>query len=152
MGAAEIALHIFFRVAAFLMRDDDAAMRTKFGQTARHRFVVAEDAVAMQLHPFGETARDIIERERALHVPRDLHALPRRQVLVDFATRFANLVFHRLDFRIEIEIVLVGMDSSDPEDGAAARKSAFRNQAVGIPCLRAKAVRVPRFFCLTINQ
>ena len=63
----------------------------------------------MQFDPFGETARDVIERERPLRVPRNLHTLPGRQVLVDLATRFADLGFHRLDFGIEIEIVLVGM-------------------------------------------
>ena len=109
MRAAEVAFHILFRVATFLMRDDDASMRTDFRQTARHRFVIAEKPVAMQFDPFGETARNIIERERALRMPRNLHTLPRGEVVVDLAARFANLVFHRLDFRIEIEIVFVGM-------------------------------------------
>ena len=57
IGATEIALHVFLRVAALLLRDDDAAMRAESGQAARHRFVVAKDAIAVQLHPFGEAAR-----------------------------------------------------------------------------------------------
>ena len=51
----------------------------------------------------------IIERERALHMPRNLHALPRREVVVNLAARFADLGFHRFDLGIEIEVVLVGM-------------------------------------------
>ena len=59
--------------------------------------------------PIGEATRDIIERERALDMARQLHALPRREVVVNRAARFANFVFHCLDFGIEIELMFVGM-------------------------------------------
>ena len=42
-------------------------------------------------------------------MPRDLHPLPRSQVLVNVASSVADLVLHRLDFRLEIERVLIGM-------------------------------------------
>src|SRR5205814_3157861 len=109
MGAAEIALHVLFCVAAFLVRDDDTAVRSQFRQAARHRLVVAVDAIAMQLDPVRETARDIIERERSLDVPGELDPLPRREVVVNLPAGFADLGLHRLDLGIEIEIVPIGM-------------------------------------------
>ena len=94
------------------MGDDDTALRPEFGQAAGHGLVVAEDAVAMQLDPFGEAARDVIEGKRPLHMARDLHSLPGGKVFVNLAARFADLLFHRFHFRIEIDVVLVGMDFS----------------------------------------
>ena len=63
----------------------------------------------MQLDPFGEAARDVIERKRPLHMPRDLHPLPGGQVLVNLAARFADFQLHRFHFRVEIDVVLVGV-------------------------------------------
>ena len=63
----------------------------------------------MQLDPIGEAALDIIERERPLRVPRDLYALPGREVVVNLASRGVDLCLNGPDFRIEVEFVLVGM-------------------------------------------
>jgi hypothetical protein len=109
MRAAEVAHHVFLSVAAFLVRDDNATLRTERGQTARHRLVIGEMAVAMQLDPARETALNVIEREGPLHVPRDLHALPCGQAVVNLPPRFANLVLDRFDLGIKIDIVFVGM-------------------------------------------
>ena len=56
VSATEIAFHVFFCVPAFLLGDDDAVLGAEFGQTARHRLVIAENAVAVQFRPFSETA------------------------------------------------------------------------------------------------
>ena len=40
---------------------------------------------------------------------RDLHALPGGQVVVNLAPGLVDLRFDGLDFRIEIDVVLVGM-------------------------------------------
>ena len=98
MAATEIAHHIFFRVAPFLMRDDNAALRTEQGEPARHRFVVGEVTIAVQLDPTGETSFDVIERKRPLHVPRDLHPLPRAQVAVNLTPSLADFRLDGFDF------------------------------------------------------
>src|SRR5256885_17006186 len=97
MSAAEVPFHVFFRVAPFLVGDHDAAMRPEFGEPARHRFVVAENAVAVELDPVRETACDVIERERPLNVASELDALPGREGSVNLPASFADLGFHRLD-------------------------------------------------------
>jgi hypothetical protein len=89
--------------------NDHAVPLSDFGQTAGHRAVVTEDAIAMQLNPFGEAAPDVIEREGALRMARDLHALPGGQVVVNFAAGFANLVLHRVDFGLEVDLMFIGM-------------------------------------------
>ena len=113
------------------MRDDDAAMRPEFRQAARHRFVIAKDAIAMQFDPIGEAAPDIIERERAPDMARQLHALPGREVVVNRAARFADLVFHRLDFGIEIELMFVGMVLQILESPLQLQDRFFKIQGMG---------------------
>ena len=63
----------------------------------------------MQFGPTRETTFDVIERERALHMSRDLDPLPRAQVAINLASGFAELRFDRFDFRIEIDVMLAGM-------------------------------------------
>src|SRR5450432_21496 len=61
----------------------------------------------MQLHPFGKAARDVIECEGPLHMPRDLDTLPGAQVLINLAARVANFQLHRFHFGVEIDVVFV---------------------------------------------
>jgi len=65
--------------------------------------------VAVQFHPVCKTALDVIEGKGPLVVPRDLHSLPGRQVVVNVTARFAKFClkfFHRLP---KIDIVFRGM-------------------------------------------
>src|SRR4029077_11846357 len=80
VGATKVAHDIFLGVAAFLVSDDDASMGTEHGQSARHRSIVRKMAVAVQFGPAGEATLDVIEGERALHVPRDLDPLPGTEI------------------------------------------------------------------------
>ena len=66
-------------------------------------------AIPMQFNPIAEAAFDVIQSERALHVPRDLHTLPGRQVIVNFAPRGRDLRLHRFHLGIEIDFMFVGM-------------------------------------------
>src|SRR3954467_12742765 len=91
MRAAEVAHHVLLCVPPFLVRDHDATMRTEFRETARHRLVVAKDAIAVELDPIGETTGDVIEREGAMNMTRQLDALPRREVVVNLPARLADL-------------------------------------------------------------
>src|SRR5207253_2263921 len=50
---------------------------------------------------------DVIERERPLHMARDLDTLPGSQGAVNLASRFAKLCLHYLNGRIKIDIVLI---------------------------------------------
>ena len=66
-------------------------------------------------------------------MPRDLHALPGGEVVVNLAARFADLVFHRFDFGIEIEIVFVGMVLQVLEPPLQFEDRLFKIQADGNP-------------------
>ena len=109
MGAPEIPHHVFPGVAAFLIRDHNATLLAQHRDSARHGLVVAKQTVAVQLVPIRETTLDVIECERPLGVPRDLHSLPGTEISVNFPTRRFDLRFHCLDFGIEIERMFVGM-------------------------------------------
>ena len=84
------------------------------GHSARHRFIVGKTGDRHASRSIGKTALDVIERERPLHMPRDLHPLPRGQVVVNLAAGVANFLLHRLDLGLEIDIVLVANAPSDP--------------------------------------
>ena len=107
-------------------------MRTEFRQAARHRLVIAENAVAVQFDPIGEAACDVIQRKRTLDVARELDPLPGGEVLVNLAPGLADFVFHRLDFRIEIEPVLVGMILQVLEPALQLEDRLFEIQWLGI--------------------
>ena len=95
------------------MGDDNAAECAKPGQSTRHRLVVCIMAIPMQFNPIAEAAFDVIQSERALHVPRDLHPLPGRQVIVNFATRSFNLGLHRFHFGVEALAEMLALKKSD---------------------------------------
>ena len=76
MRATEIAHHIFFCVATFLMSDDDTALRAKCGQTTRHGSIVGKTAISMQLNPICKAPLEVVHGEWPLRMPRDLHPLP----------------------------------------------------------------------------
>ena len=106
MRAAKITQHVLFRVAPFLMRDNDATLPAECGQTTRHRSIIRKAAIAMQLDPICKTPFNVIQSERPLHMPRNLDTLPRRQVAINLAARFAKLCLQFFDGRIKINIVL----------------------------------------------
>src|SRR6266513_2453972 len=109
MRAAEIAHHIFFCVATFLVSDDDAALGAKGSQAARHGSIVGKAAISMQLDPICKASFDIIHRERALRMPRDLHALPGSKIAINFPPRFTKFLLNSLNGRIKIDIMRVGV-------------------------------------------
>src|SRR5205823_8371673 len=90
MGATEIAHHIFFCVAAFLMSDDDTTLRPECGQAARHGSIVGKAAISMQLNPIRKAPFDVVHGERPLRMPRDLHPLPRSELAINFPSRFTK--------------------------------------------------------------
>ena len=63
----------------------------------------------MQFNPVCKASVDVIEGERPLNMPRDLNTLPGGQVTVYLASSFLQLLFKRLNRRVKIDIVLVGM-------------------------------------------
>src|SRR6266513_5524981 len=109
MGAPKIAHHVFFRVAPFLMSDNNAALRPTHGKTARHGLVIGKTTITVQFGPVCKTPFDVIEGEWPLHMPRDLDTLAGSQVAVKFAAGLAELCLNCTDRRVKIDIVLVGM-------------------------------------------
>src|SRR5262249_53158134 len=109
MRAAEIAHHIFFCVATLLVSNDDAALRAKCGQTARHGSIVGKPAISMQLNPICKAPFDVIHCERALRMTRNLYTLPGREVAINFPSRFTKFSLNGLNGGIKVNIVRVGM-------------------------------------------
>src|SRR2546430_12978650 len=107
MRAPEIAHDVFCRVAYFVVSDNHTALRAEHGEAAWHGSVIGKTAVAVQFNPICKTSFDVIERERPLHMARDLDTLPGSQGAVNLASRFAKLCLHYLNGRIKIDIVLI---------------------------------------------
>src|SRR6059036_450749 len=107
MGAAEIPHHVFFRVTSFLVSDNHTALPAEHGEAAWHGSVIGKTAVAVQFNPICKTSFHVVARERPLHMPRHLDALPGGKVAVNLASRFAKLCLHYLNGRIKIDIVLI---------------------------------------------
>src|SRR5215467_1904565 len=99
MGAPEIAHHVLLGVAPFLVSDNDATLAAKHGHTAWHGAIVGIAAIAVQFDPVCKTALDVIESERSLSMPRALHALPSRQVVINLAARFPKFCLNFLHRR-----------------------------------------------------
>src|SRR6266498_4647137 len=109
MPAAEIAHHIFPRVASFLVRDHHTALRAEHGETTRHGFVVGKTAVAVQFNPICKTSFDVIKSKWPLHMSRDLDTLPGGELAINFAAGFTKFCLNCLNSRIKIDIVLIGV-------------------------------------------
>jgi hypothetical protein len=63
-------------------------------------------AVAVQLVEAGEAGLDVVERVRALRVPRDLHALVARELRVDLAAQAVGLLLQLRDLALGADAVL----------------------------------------------
>jgi hypothetical protein len=109
MPAAEIAHHIFFCVATFLVGNDDAALCAECGQTARHGSIVGKAAISMQFNPICKAPFDIVHRKRPLRVPRDLHPLPGSELAINLPPGFTKFLLNGLNGRIKIDIMRVGV-------------------------------------------
>ncbi len=76
-------MDLLLGIAAFLMPDHHARHAVEPRHAADDGGVVAVAAVAVQLVKVGEDSSDVVERVRALRMPRDLRDLPRRELAVD---------------------------------------------------------------------
>src|SRR5207247_5889473 len=107
MRAGQFPHFVFLGVASFLVSDNHAALPAEHGEAAWHGSVIGKTAVAVQFSPICETSFDVIERERPLHMPRDLNTLPGGKVAVNLASRVAPLCLYCLNPAIKIDIVLI---------------------------------------------
>src|SRR5205823_7425624 len=62
MSHAEVALHVFTRAAAFLVAHDHHGAAIEEGRAAHDGRIVAEAAVAVQLHKVGKGPPYVIKR------------------------------------------------------------------------------------------
>src|SRR6266542_3695825 len=90
MRATKIAQDVLLCVAPFLMSDNNATFGAECGHTTRHRSIIRKATITMQLDPICKTPFNVIQSERPLHMARNLHALPGRQVAINLAARFAK--------------------------------------------------------------
>ena len=95
-----------------MLADDEHFLVFEFRETGHDRAVVAERAVPVQLHELVEDQLDVVERLRALRVPRHvLDDVPRIEVLerlpallIDLEAKVADgfpRAGRRLGFRLE---------------------------------------------------
>ena len=89
MRAAEIAHHVLFGVAAFLVSDDDATLPAKHRHAARHGPVVRKSPIPVQFDPIRKTSLDVIQSEWPLRVSRNLHTLPGAQIAMNLSALLA---------------------------------------------------------------
>src|SRR5690606_28302052 len=75
---------------------------------ANDRGVLAEEAVAVQLDEVGEGELDVVEREGAAHVPRDLHLLEGGEVPVHLRAQLGEAALERRDLNVHTELALPG--------------------------------------------
>src|SRR5437667_4335 len=95
VGHAEIAMEVLLRVAALLVPDHHHAHAVEPGPPPDDRRIVTEQAVAVQLDEVGEHRAQVVERVRSLRVAGHLHALHRRQVLVDLGAQLGQSFLER---------------------------------------------------------
>ncbi len=105
---AEVAVHLFFGVGAFVLRDRNDAPSAQFREAADDRGIVAEVAVAVQLVELIERG-DVRRSERTFRMTRHVDALPRREVSEDIELDLRVLFFERADLRREIDGLIGGM-------------------------------------------
>src|SRR5271165_5623395 len=101
--APEIASNILLRIPTLLMRDNDTTVITNCGEPARHSLVVSKKPIAVQLEEIRKSRVQVIKRERPRSMPRNLHFLPGRKPIVNFAFGLFNLLLHRSHFALEIK-------------------------------------------------
>src|SRR5207253_8314258 len=92
IGHAEIAVHLAFGVAPFLMPDHRHFLPMKAGETAYDGGIVAEGAVAMHLAPIGEYALHVIQRVGPLRMPRQLGLDPSALLRRKLPTHLVDLL------------------------------------------------------------
>ena len=76
-------------VRALFLSEDSDRLAAKACEAADDRIVLAEGAVAGQRREIGEQPGDVVDAMRAIRVAGDLRLLPRRQLPVKVAQRFA---------------------------------------------------------------
>jgi hypothetical protein len=113
VGGAEIAPDVFLGIAPFLRADHHHAMIAKVGEPADYRAVFGKKAVSVQFAELGEGRFQIIERERAPGMARELDALPGIEVGEDLFARLRNLLLDLCDLFLEADaqVVRLGMFS-----------------------------------------
>src|SRR6267154_2713830 len=102
LGLTEIAHQSLFGIAPLLVTDHRHGPPVKFRQAGDYSFVVAVATVAVHLKKISEQQSDEIQRIRALRMPRDLRALPRSDMRVEFAPQLRHLLANALEFRVAV--------------------------------------------------
>ena len=94
----EVTAQVLLHVPALLLADDHDGAPVQACPPAYDGLVVAEVPVAVELHPVGEDALHVIERERPPRMTRDLDLLDGLQGVVRLALELAELPAQHIDF------------------------------------------------------
>ena len=86
MRHAEVAIQVLLGIPAFLMTDHHDAGAIEPRPPSHNRRVVPIEPVAVELDEVGEDGVHVVERVGTAGMTGDLHALHRRQVLIDLET------------------------------------------------------------------
>src|SRR5262249_57627363 len=81
-GGAEVAEDLLLRVGPFHVPDEEHRLALEVGEAGHNRVVVRETAVAVDLGEAGEERGDVPLEPWTVRMPRDEHALPRREGVV----------------------------------------------------------------------
>src|SRR5690606_34245699 len=68
--------------------------------------IVTERAVAVQLNEVSERELDVVQRVRPFRVPRELHAVHRRERAIRFLLQACELLLERAQLAFHVEAVL----------------------------------------------
>jgi hypothetical protein len=107
-GHAEIVLDAGVGIVALLLAEHDHAAALEAAHAAHDRGVFAEGAVTGQRHVVGDQPVDVALGMRAFRMPRNLHALPRRQLGIGRAKLPLHLVLEAHHLLGDVDIARVG--------------------------------------------
>src|SRR5690606_25278708 len=126
----EVPLQVLLRRASLLVADDDDAPPVVAREPAHDGWVVGEAPIAVQLDEVREQALDVIERVRAVRVPRELHLLHRAQLAEDLTCELRGLLLEALELATET-IVGARQLPELPDAGDELHHRAFEGENVG---------------------
>ena len=104
----EIAREPLLGVASFLVPDHRDGPPVVFGKTGDNGLVVGVPAVAMQLHEIREQEIHVVQCVGPLLVPRNLSALPRSQMRIEFFSQLRDFLADTLQLHVRHGIAVPG--------------------------------------------
>src|SRR5579862_238648 len=103
MCRAKVSKDVFLRIPAFLGANHDNLVGSETSKSSNHSPVFRVQTVSMQFGEAGEGALQIVQRERALRMTRNLNSVPRAQIAENLPLGFLDFLFDDCDFFLEAD-------------------------------------------------